>query len=161
MQLYKGCPRLFYYKKEILDTRYLIFILIINYKDILKPFSLLIQNKFKQNEWNTLEIAVFRHFKIDGLKLKKCHSLIANKNSEQVAIAEPHNRQMKLQQKNFIVYIYILKIDCVTSTGKKPTFQFLLKCGFQWHFSDWNVLNDRHISVAMQWPFSKLSDTIQ
>ena len=58
-------------------------------------------NKFKQNNWNTSEIGVFTHFKIDGLKFKNMSQLIANKNREQLGIAEPHNRQMKLQQKQF------------------------------------------------------------
>ena len=37
-----------------------------------------------------------------------------------------------------------------THIGKKNTFQFLLKCDFKRPFSDWNVVNGRHISVTIQ-----------
>ena len=46
-----------------------------------------------------------------------------------------------------------LQSSTASYTGKKPTFQFLMKCDFQRPFSDWNVLNGRHISVTIQLTF--------
>ena len=61
----------------------------------------------------------------------------------------PVEKLIKITRLYFILFLLINK----NHREKKPTFQFLLKCDFQQPFSDWNVLNDRHISVTIQLTF--------
>ena len=57
------------------------------------------------------------------------------------------------QRLQYVTCPWIFETMPPTNTWRKPTFQFLLKCDFQRHFSDWNVLNGRHISVTIQLTF--------